>query len=158
MRVLVCGGRDFADEKLLNYTLDKIHVDRMITKVIEGGARGADTLARLWVSRTPGIDIQTVKAQWEKFGKAAGAIRNREMLYGCNPQLVVAFPGGRGTADMVRIARAAGVEVLEVEGRDGDFSTASERRFAPTDREATERNEQPSDPAGTTGDAPRTTS
>jgi hypothetical protein len=54
-------------------------------------------------------------ADWAKHGRAASPIRNQQMLDEGRPNLVVAFPGGRGTADMVRRARSAGVEVIEVD-------------------------------------------
>jgi len=57
-------------------------------------------------------------ANWAGLGRKAGPIRNQEMLDQGRPNMVVAFPGGRGTADMVRRARGAGVEVIEV-GEDG---------------------------------------
>jgi len=56
-----------------------------------------------------------VRAKWSKHGRAAGPIRNQEMIDECKPDLVVAFPGGRGTADMVRRAKAAGIRVIEVQ-------------------------------------------
>jgi hypothetical protein len=53
-------------------------------------------------------------AQWDRYGEAAGPIRNAWMLEFGKPDLVVAFPGGRGTADMISKARKAGIEVCEV--------------------------------------------
>lgn len=53
-------------------------------------------------------------ANWLKYGRMAGAMRNQQMLDEEEVDLVVAFPGGKGTADMVRRARAAGIEVREV--------------------------------------------
>jgi len=110
-RVLVCGGRDFHDAALVERTLNDI--DPPISCIIEGGAAGADYLGRTWAKlRQRGVE--TYEAMWARDGKAAGPIRNQAMLINGKPDLVVAFPGGRGTADMVRRARAAGVEVREV--------------------------------------------
>jgi hypothetical protein len=82
--------------------------------VIEGGARGADALAASWV-RNPGwegtVEHEQYPAEWSLHGKAAGPIRNQEMLDVGKPDVVYAFPGGRGTADMVRRANKAGIEV-----------------------------------------------
>src|SRR3990167_8220903 len=83
------------------------------TLLIEGGAAGADRLAREW-AESLGILVETVPAEWDKWGKAAGAIRNRVMLQKA-PDLVIAFAGCRGTADMMRQARAAGVPVIEIQ-------------------------------------------
>jgi excisionase family DNA binding protein len=56
-------------------------------------------------------------AQWEVYGKSAGPRRNEHMLREGKPDGFVAFPGGVGTAHLVRIAKAAGVKVWEVKGR-----------------------------------------
>jgi hypothetical protein len=79
--------------------------------VIEGGALGADRLGRAW-ARTNGITVHTVEADWKRFGIAAGHIRNGVMLM-LIPDLVVAFHGGRGTANMIKQAKAAGVKVFQ---------------------------------------------
>ena len=113
MIVLVCGGRDFDDAGLLYETLDRLHGISKFTRVIHGGAAGADALAGQWAERRGIIAIQ-YKADWAKHGRAAGPLRNKQMLEVGRPELVVAFSGGRGTADMVRQAKRAGVSVLEV--------------------------------------------
>ncbi|WP_068458962.1 DUF2493 domain-containing protein [Hyphomicrobium sulfonivorans] len=112
MRVLVCGGRDFSDAAAVSRELDALALSGPLT-LIEGGAFGADRLARLWALRK-GLEVVTFPANWKLHGKAAGPLRNQEMLDAGRPDLVVAFVGGRGTADMVRRARAAGVKVREV--------------------------------------------
>ena len=113
-RVLVCGGRDFSDRQLAYRALDNLHKAEGIGCVIEGHARGADRIAGYW-ARRKGIENRKFPADWDRDGKAAGPIRNQRMLDEGKPDLVVAFPGGRGTADMVKRARAAGVPVMEVE-------------------------------------------
>ena len=120
MRVLVCGGRGFADFDGLAAALRKIDNARRITLLIEGGASGADALARRWAEGR-GIPVKTFKADWQLWGKAAGPIRNQWMLEQGKPDIVVAFPGGKGTADMVRRAQEAMVPVrkpLGIEGED----------------------------------------
>lgn len=113
MRVLVCGGRDFEDETAVNNFLFRLDDERNITSIIHGGANGADSLAGETAVRLR-VPCQVFRANWKRDGKAAGPIRNQRMLDEGKPDLVVAFPGGRGTADMIRRARAAGVEVMEV--------------------------------------------
>lgn len=115
LRVLVCGGRDFGksnmhDRRRLKDALRG--VDGGVAILIEGGARGADQLAATW-ARLSGIEVATYSANWKRDGYAAGPIRNQQMLDEGKPDLVMAFPGGKGTADMVRRARAAGIKVLE---------------------------------------------
>lgn len=110
MRLLVCGGRDFSDTARAYRVLDKLHRTHGVEVVIEGHARGADRIAGYWARRN-GIDNLKFPADWDTHGKAAGAIRNQQMLDEGKPDLVLAFPGGRGTADMVQRARAAGIPV-----------------------------------------------
>lgn len=120
MRILVCGGRGYGTGKPHEWlamfrALSALHDQRYFTAVIEGGAPGADAGARSF-GEQKGIPVSTYEADWKTHGKAAGPIRNQRMLDEGKPDLVIAFPGGRGTADMVRRARAAGIEVREVEG------------------------------------------
>jgi hypothetical protein len=112
MNVLVCGGRDYADVRALNEALDAIHREINVTRLIHGAARGADSLGSAW-ARSRGIPAIAFPADWNKDGKAAGFVRNARMLREGGPDLVVAFPGGRGTAHMVSLAKAAGVPVRQ---------------------------------------------
>lgn len=119
MRVLVCGGRYYANADKVNAVLDELHPSQVIT----GGATGADTLAANWARQTS-TDLLVMRAEWLLYGKRAGPERNARML-AVGPNLVVAFPGGRGTADMVKKAKAAGVRVMEVqEGEETEERTA----------------------------------
>lgn len=137
MRVLVCGGRDYGvqpwqsvSDTLFGDTPDTVPVgcwrrerevleqtmqqmkDAGMTLLIHGDARGADRLAGDWAERN-GVHQLAFPAQWERYGKQAGLIRNMRMLDE-KPAIVIAFPGGRGTADMVRRAEAAGVSVRKI--------------------------------------------
>lgn len=114
MKVLVCGGRDFTNVGVLDATLDYIHKTMgPISAVIHGKAKGADMLAGQW-ARSRGIDEQPFAADWVKHGRAAGPIRNQQMLNEGKPDFVVAFPGGKGTADMVSRAKRHDFSVVEV--------------------------------------------
>lgn len=112
-RVLVCGGRDFTNADLLNRELDRLHAEHGFGGLIEGGAPGADTLAGVWADAR-GVPRQTFPADWKKHRRAAGPIRNQQMLDEGKPDLVVAFPGGTGTAGMMKLAKTAGVRIVEV--------------------------------------------
>lgn len=143
MRVLVCGGRDYSDYRQLSFTLDGICLDRGCVHepdqygnwlpkgvtVISGKASGADTLALDWAVSNwcptiefpadwtdlsfPGAVIRT-RRDGTKYDALAGHRRNQRMIDEGKPDLVVAFPGGSGTADMERRARRAGIEVKEI--------------------------------------------
>lgn len=115
MRVLVCGGRDYKDRDHMFSVLDLMHAKKKITCLIEGNALGADQMAGDWARSRRIKDHETYPADWKAHGLAAGPVRNRLMLKEGKPDLVVAFPGGRGTAHMVSIAREAGINVVEIE-------------------------------------------
>lgn len=114
-RVLVCGGRHFCDFALFNRTMDQVAqwCDPKGYCLIEGDADGADNMAFNW-GAFRGIPVLTVAPHWTFYGDAAGTIRNGWMLKFTMPDLVVAFPGGTGTANMIAQAREAGVDVFEV--------------------------------------------
>lgn len=127
MRVLVCGGRDADASEVWRWlehcampeitdalSLYKRRAGR-ITAIIHGGALGADEGAGYW-AHGEGIPAVRFPANWRKHGKAAGPIRNAKMIADGKPDVVIAFPGGRGTADMIRQAEAAGVPVIRATG------------------------------------------
>ena len=144
MRVLVCGGRNYGDLVSLNHNrdlplwkqreseyrhimlvLDNFAVDNSKFYnpgdswlpedfvIVSGKARGVDSVAIDWavVNLCPFIEYP---AEWDKYGKAAGFIRNKQMLEEGKPDIVIAFPGGNGTDNMKTIARMAGVQVMEI--------------------------------------------
>lgn len=112
-KVLVCGGRDYADEATVWSALDEVYERTPVGLLAQGGAEGADRLAFAW-AMTRGVPCATFEAAWATYGRSAGPRRNQWMLEIVAPDLVVAFPGGAGTEDTVRRARAAGVEVRRI--------------------------------------------
>lgn len=112
MKVMVCGGRDYDNQVQLYSVLDDIHANTPIKKLIHGNGRGADMLAQMWANER-GVNVTSFPAEWGKYNKAAGPIRNQAMVDD-GPHLVVAFPGGSGTADSVTRARRRGLPVIMV--------------------------------------------
>ena len=112
LRLVVCGGRNYDCWDVMWGALNVIHSGRGIAAIIQGGARGADELARSW-AKNRNIPVETYPADWKQHGRAAGPIRNGVMLAESKPDGVVAFPGGRGTADCVKQAEAAGIKVWD---------------------------------------------
>lgn len=119
MRILVCGGRNFNDRDLLYNTLYDVvpyhepdeygnTLPKGVT-IISGMARGADMMAYDWAV-VNWCEVAEYPANWDKHGKAAGPIRNQQMLDEGKPDLVIAFKGGNGTIDMVRRSKKAGIE------------------------------------------------
>lgn len=128
VRVLVCGGRDYpyrAVWKWLDIAAKVEIADRLrlsnfgLSVLIHGGARGADEAAAGWAEGER-IKVLAFPANWEAHGKAAGPIRNRKMVMEGKPDVVIAFPGGRGTADMIRTAEEFGIPVIRVEDMPDD--------------------------------------
>jgi hypothetical protein len=120
-RVLVCGGRDYADRARAFHELDAMHAEETIRLVIhgacadhEGRLRGADRFAEEWAIARE-VPYAGVPARWKLYGRGAGPRRNGEMLMLWSPDAVLALPGGSGTADMVRRAEQFGILVRRVE-------------------------------------------
>jgi len=115
MKVLVCGGRDFTDKAWLWSVLDAKHLALPIRMIIQGEARGADTLAKEWAASNK-VPCLSVPADWEAHGKRAGFIRNALMLT-FEPDLVLATPGGKGTNMMCVLAEKKGtpIEYLRIQ-------------------------------------------
>lgn len=113
--VLVCGGRTYKDWAHLVMVLDAIDIeDAPITKIVNGAALGADKMSTGW-ALSNGTDFVEYPADWKQYGKAAGAIRNQLMLDSEAIDMVVSFPGGNGTADMIKRAKARGINVVDSE-------------------------------------------
>lgn len=110
MIVLVCGGRKYSDYTRLDHVLAAVRDKHGVFCVLDGAAPGADSLASRWAKEN-GFPLMEMPANWDFYDKRAGPVRNQWMLDYGRPDAVVAFPGGNGTADMVRRATEAGIKV-----------------------------------------------
>lgn len=111
-RVLVCGGRDFEDESHVFNSLSEFENEYgEISCLIHGGATGADTLAAEYAHRER-RRVAVYRANWKRFGKRAGPMRNAKMLEDGKPDIVIAFADGRGTENMISLALAVGIPVI----------------------------------------------
>lgn len=110
-KVLICGTRTWDDWKVISEFISSLPNDAI---VVHGGARGADDIARILATRR-GLEVRAYPAKWAALGKRAGVLRNQEMLDEEHPDVVVAFTHNiatsKGTRDMVRRAREAGIPV-----------------------------------------------
>lgn len=143
MRILICGGRDFANPipydhseankpkmdqyRYLHKKLDEIicplsksfkngtDEDWLLNDItiIAGKAKGVDTAAINWAICN-WVLFEEYPADWKKYPKAAGPIRNQQMIDEGKPDLGIAFPGGKGTKDMVSRLRKAKIPVMEI--------------------------------------------
>jgi hypothetical protein len=135
VRVVVTGGRHYADRALVFAALDRIHAESPITLLVHGACgwnaddastferdiEGADGLADAWAIAR-GVPFERVPARWTTLGYAAGPIRNRHMLDEWKPSLVLAFPGNRGTAGCVREAMRRRIPVEHAARKDAGES------------------------------------
>jgi ABC-type Fe3+-hydroxamate transport system substrate-binding protein len=113
MKIIVCGGRTYANKLQVFKTLYQIDKANGIDNVITGGCAGADSLAGLWAEENQKV-LTVIPADWKDYGRKAGPLRNLRMLEE-KPDLVVAFPGGKGTEDMVKKAIKQGISVRIVD-------------------------------------------
>lgn len=119
MIVLITGGREFRNQRLMWAVLDRLHQENKFTYLVHGDAPGADQMAHRWAKQR-GVQPVAMEALWDVEGDSAGPMRNGRMLEFAKPQMVVAFPGNTGTTDMVKktlAARKAGksIEFIDVE-------------------------------------------
>jgi len=115
--ILVTGDRNWADKERIYWTLSQIDSEEtFVPFLIHGNANGADKMAAD-CAYDLGWRCKSVPAQWEKYGRAAGPIRNQQML-DMNPDLVIAFhedlENSKGTKDMVNRAKKKGVKVIHI--------------------------------------------
>jgi len=117
--VLVCGGRNYDNRDkvfhVLDSALEAATLEEKPFVLIHGGAKGADALSGLWASTWKDrVEERVYKADWATHGRAAGPIRNRLMFTESDPDVIIAFEGGAGTANMTSIGIKSGCPIYEV--------------------------------------------
>lgn len=110
MKVIIAGGRDHELSEDDFARLDQ-EVGEEISLVISGGASGVDASGECW-ARSRGVPVEVVEARWQELGRKAGPIRNEEMAK--KADVVVLFPGGKGTGSMARLAKRYGLRVIDL--------------------------------------------
>ena len=111
MKIVVAGSRTYKNQEHIYSVLNAVVQKSDI--LLQGGARGVDTIAATW-ARTHGVACRTFVAQWDEFGKAAGMRRNREMA--CVADALIAFWNGMspGTGNMIRQMQLRKKPILSV--------------------------------------------
>jgi len=109
MRVVIAGGREFNNYELLREICDE-HITPD-SEIVSGGARGTDTLGERYAKET-GRDLKTFPADWNKHGKGAGHIRNKQMAE--YSDMLIAFWDGesKGTKNMIETSMKLGLKVI----------------------------------------------
>jgi hypothetical protein len=102
MKLAIVGSRSFCNEELLEKSLESLK-DR-VTMVVSGGAKGADSLAESWADKC-GIPTKVFKPDWQKYGRGAGMIRNKDIIENCDE--CVAFWDGKskGTENSISLCK-----------------------------------------------------
>jgi hypothetical protein len=126
MRLLVCGGRHFEDAEMVHRELTRLHWQKPISVLVHGGMTGAAIAAEAWARRY-GVAVVRYPPNWELYGKKAEGLRSDFMLEDSRPALVVAFPGGRHTADLVQRAINARIAVLVIPAKGADTFRIAEK-------------------------------
>jgi hypothetical protein len=110
MKIIIAGSRNFNDYNLLKSSCDNLLTQFTNIEIVSGTARGADKLGERY-ARERGYDIKQFPANWDKFGKSAGYIRNDEMAQ--YSDMLIAFWDGtsKGTKHMIDLANKRGIKV-----------------------------------------------
>ena len=103
--VIVSGGRNFREKNYVFQMLTEFHNGLLgpIELLVTGAAKGVDRIALLWAMENE-VEFHGMPAKWSQYGKKAGPYRNENMLIEHNPDAVLLFPGGPGTANMKKLA------------------------------------------------------
>lgn len=113
-RVIICGGRDFSDRNFCFSQLRQLLASYENIEIVSGHAKGADTFGEEYAEEN-GLKVSVFKPDWKLYGRAAGPIRNRQMLEYAEEEnpVVIAFWNGKskGTENMIRQSERAGAEV-----------------------------------------------
>jgi len=112
MKVLCCGSRTWTNLPKIISAFEDLLKEGPIERILQGGAVGADHWCALEAARR-GIKVFEYPAEWEKYGRAAGYIRNEEMIKE-NPDVVLAFQvdNSKGTQHTIDLAREKGIKVI----------------------------------------------
>jgi len=102
MKIAVIGSREFNDYSKLKQEIEKLNLT--ISKVISGGAKGADALGEIW-ARENGVELTIYQPDWKKYGRSAGVIRNKLIIEDCD--VCIAFWNGKskGTKNSIEFCK-----------------------------------------------------
>ena len=107
MKYIIAGGRDFNNRNILYRILNENRYSKNITEIVSGDARGADTLGAEWAD-VYGLRVTHFPAQWDKYGKSAGFIRNAEMGEYADAAIIFWDGASKGTKHMIQTMKRLG--------------------------------------------------
>lgn len=110
MKIIVAGSREFKDYEMLKNKLDKLLINQKDIQIVSGGCRGADELGEMY-AKEKGYSLKVFKADWNKYGKKAGPLRNRQMAKYADGLVAFYKEGSRGTKNMIEEAGKEGLKI-----------------------------------------------
>lgn len=108
MKCIIAGGRKFKDAILLKKEVDDFRDTHDITEIVSGHALGADSLGEAYANFY-GIKLTIFKADWDTYGRAAGPIRNKQMIDYADAIIVFWDGKSRGTKNDIDLAKEKGI-------------------------------------------------
>lgn len=114
MRVIIAGSRHLTDTSPIISAVATWRALFPLTEVVVGGAPGTDQLAEYW-AKAEGLPVRRFPADWRRYGRGAGPVRNRQMAAYADGLIALPFGRSIGTRQMIAEARKSGLEVLVIE-------------------------------------------
>jgi hypothetical protein len=114
MKLIVAGSREFGNYQLLTKHLDEINSKYGITEIVSGTAKGADSLGELY-AKIHNIPIKRFPADWNKYGRSAGYIRNKDMAHYADACICFWVNKSKGTGHMINLAKEYKIRLRVVE-------------------------------------------
>ncbi|KQN63869.1 MULTISPECIES: DUF2493 domain-containing protein [Rahnella] len=114
MRVLICAGRFYADIHTVERVLELYAHSQHIRVLIHGGHQSLGAMIERW-ARDADVHVVRYPANWALHGKYAEIRRNLFMIEDSRPDIILAFSGGEDTAECIKLARQAGIKVMEMD-------------------------------------------
>lgn len=114
MKLIIAGSRDLFGQRILDVIDANIHLfSSRPTEIVCGKARGVDTMGEIWAGEND-IPVTPFPADWKRLDKIAGHRRNQQMADYADALLLIYLPGSNGSMDMLRRAKLAGLEIVEI--------------------------------------------
>jgi len=116
MKIIIAGSRTITDKAKINAMIFR-GVNKLVpfdkineVIIISGGARGVDTEGENW-AKSFGFPIERYLAQWDKFGKRAGFIRNKQMIDNADALIAIWDGKSKGTEHTINLAKQRGIPI-----------------------------------------------
>lgn len=114
MKLIIAGSRELFGPRIHEIIENRVpQFSKTPTEIVCGKARGVDTMGEEWAIRN-GILVRPFPADWKRYGNLAGPTRNQQMADYADALLLIYLPGSNGSLDMLRRAKVANLEIVDV--------------------------------------------